>query len=371
MGYPKQINQLDPGVGQVPKSFEVPARDPGASPALRWTIDQLTPSWDDVLSIGHETSQLWAALALVDSYVFENAIPDNYNVGLGQGLFSRWIESNFVNPVSGRKDVVGSFWSYNLNPGSSVIIPGEAAFGFKTETFYEQDGTQLMEFHLPEIVDNTGVAHRIWSMYSHRPDGFTYLQSQLGSLSFRPSYDNTGASEWMSIFSGGTVGAIDFTLNAALGSGGATGDQSNFCRLIFIDGTGANARFQMVGGEFGVISNRWTENCTQSSQSSQTKFNQGNVFGDNQTYLECISAAPGKGYQFYNAGQAILLMALTDSAAQISAPTLLLGNAAKAPLRLQVQAIDPTDTATPGQIFTDGTNFYTYIAGVKKTFTLI
>jgi len=75
-----------------------------------------------------------------------------------------WQQFNGVNP-SGRPNVVGMFWGYNVNPDAGRINTGDGAFRFGTETHYETGLEKLFELHLPEFTDTAGVAHRLWSTY--------------------------------------------------------------------------------------------------------------------------------------------------------------------------------------------------------------
>lgn len=216
-----------------------------------------TPSWDATLAVGNTTSRTYQSIAGVASFYYSKVTPQDYNPGTHRDQFYTWVDGNFANPSSGRIDNVGSFWAYNISPGGGVITTGEAGFYFGTETFYEQDGTTLMEFHLPVMADNSGNLHRLWSTYVHRPTGYAYLQSQVGSLSFRHHWDNSGSTDWFSVGSGdneiagsgttGTYGDVTMKLDASFGGTG------KYARIQVVDGDGGSIIVQSNAGNGYVI----------------------------------------------------------------------------------------------------------------------
>ena len=102
-------------------------------------------------------------------YVSEMLIPANYGTDYGvrgvAGYFSRgWQSFDSVN-ASGRPNVVGTIWGYNHDLGGGRINTSEAAFALRTETHFETGGKNLVELHLPVMIDLTGHSHRLCSWY--------------------------------------------------------------------------------------------------------------------------------------------------------------------------------------------------------------
>lgn len=95
--------------------------------------------------------------------------PNNFgqsygDYGTAMGFTSGWTVFPGVN-TSGRPNVVGDFWGYNMGSGGARVNTNEAAFRFGTESHYETAGLKLFELHLPEFTDSAGVGHRIFSWY--------------------------------------------------------------------------------------------------------------------------------------------------------------------------------------------------------------
>lgn len=332
-----------------------------------------TPSWNDTLIVNNQTNMDWEAVPDVndDQYTFEKVIP--YNVAAGISYFQRWLETSYTNP-SGRPNVVAGMWTYNQGPGSSRIDASEFSFGFKTETYWQQSGTTLQEYHLPEIISLDGVIHRLWSMYVRRPDGFTYVQSQINSLSFRPFQDNSGTWEWFTAGMSEITGESQFTMSSTYGTGGILGTQTNLVRLRMYDGAGTITDFLGTGGEFFIHTTgakRLYLDCSILNLSSYLKFNQGGA-GAGQVIFELGSpAVSGTGYEFFDSTQAVNFFSMWKDGNISRLPLFHTGSATFAAAVFITQAVDPTDTATTGQIWTDGTDFFTYQGGVKKKFVLV
>lgn len=122
--------------------------------------------------------------------------PSNYDEQLGRGKFSMAVkEFPAVNGEGNRSNVVGSFWGYNTNPGGGQAIPGEAAYRFAGETFFDVGGKKMMEFHLPEMHTNSGMGLRPFSMYIDRETGIGSADFQMHQFNFKKV--NDAAIDWM------------------------------------------------------------------------------------------------------------------------------------------------------------------------------
>lgn len=253
--------------------------------------------WDSTLKVKNSTSQAYKTIVNTDNFIISYIEPLNYDPGNGIGRFTTFITDIDDNQPDPRHDVVLSWAAFNYNPGGDPTIVGQAAFAFKAETYFNQDGTHLMEFHLPELVDDAGLSHRLSSIYVHRPDGLAYLQSQIQNIAYRVRQNNNDA--WMSMESNDTVGVVTVVLNASFGTGGTSGTQTNAANLYLIDGSGNNCLLQQVTGAFRVQQTTGIILTTNLIQlSTQLKFTEGNVFGDNQVYMYANSDTAGKGFNF-------------------------------------------------------------------------
>jgi len=244
----------------------------------------------------------------IGNFIYRYVTPLNYN-GSERQRFAQWTEQTAANPGDLRDDVVGSFWSYNMNPGSARIVTNEPGFAFKTETYFRADGTTLMEFHLPEFVDSTaGAHHRLKSLYVHRPDGYTYEQDEISSYS--SAFSSNPNAIWLSMSSNEiTGGSGEIFLDAIYGSGGLAGTQLNAPRFRMRSGTGSVVELNINGADFHLSSptDGYITNGRTLYLNTYVQFDQGNYFGDAQVYLQSNSTASGKGFQFYTKNQGSLL----------------------------------------------------------------
>lgn len=133
--------------------------------------------------------------ALNHSNVYLYVQPSNYGTTYSGSVAQRFMGaamSNFpgVN-ISGRPNVVGTFWGYNLQAGGNRENTTEPAFGFRTETYYQlgAGNDRAFEFHLPEITRVDGVSFRPWSLYSFQETGVTYINSQITQLNIKKQLD--------------------------------------------------------------------------------------------------------------------------------------------------------------------------------------
>jgi hypothetical protein len=210
------------------------------------------------------------------------------------GRYATWLGTFNVNAPDPRLNVVISDLSYNYNPGGSHIIAGEAAFAFKAEQYFNADGTHLMEFHRPEVIDDAGIIHRIDSKYMHRPDGYTYGQSEMNQFDYRT---NLSASDiWLTAQRGNTDGATileiisGFDVNSIATlrlSNGVSGQRSiiqqTISAMVFTSHNG--------GGDMDF---RGARNFL----STYIAFSGLDYFGDNNTYFFAKTNNTGKGYIF-------------------------------------------------------------------------
>ena len=181
--------------------------------------------------------------------------PPNYgttyvgSTGQAAGRFSQgWGTFNGVNSSDPRPNVVGLMWGYNVELGANPIIPGEASFRFGTETYYRQDGTTLMEFHLPEVASEAGVLSRIMSTYVHRNDNLAYQQNNINSVEYYSNQRETWPGAYLS-WGWNNTGNVNLTMDATSGPGGSTangGDNSNQPRFS-INGPLGSSGIDLVG----------------------------------------------------------------------------------------------------------------------------
>lgn len=148
-----------------------------------------------------------------DSYQGWIGTPNNYGTAYaGHGEADRfygatWERFNGVNSYP-RPNVVGQFWSYNMDPGSSLYNGAESGFGFRTETDFDLNGLgfDVFEFHLPQVVLANGLAFRPWSMYMEKSNGITQLQSQIQNYNFNTLNEDETYFAWTCVTSGSNPG---------------------------------------------------------------------------------------------------------------------------------------------------------------------
>lgn len=254
-------------------------------------------SWDQTLAVSNITTRSFeqdqTTIGTEQNYqVFK---PANYN-GTTIGLYNSWVNDTFVN-VDGRRDVVMSWHSYNYASGGSRISTGDAAFAFKSEQYYLQDGTNLMEFHLPEMITTTGTPHRAWSFYIHRPTGFCYMQAQTDHISFNRYFNNAtyfDVSSGTSEAGGGTAGPADMLLSSIGAASGA------FVRYTMFDSDGgfleftsiANAQKIRAGLDFTIQPGRYM------NMPLNLNFNQADYFGNGTVTLVAPDNTAVHGFLF-------------------------------------------------------------------------
>lgn len=226
---------------------------------------------------------------------YEYTTPPNYDpIGQIPGRYARWIGTFAVNAPDPRVNVVISDLSYNYNPGGSHIIANEAAFAFKAEQYFNADGTHLMEFHRPEVIDDAGVTHRIDSKYMHRPDGYTYSQSEVNQWDYRT---NISAGDiWMSAQRGNADGATLLEIISGFDANSvATLRLSNSvsAQRSTIEQTPSAIVYTSHSGG-GDMDFRGARNFF----STYMAFSGFDFFGDSNVYFFGKVSAPGKGYIF-------------------------------------------------------------------------
>lgn len=127
--------------------------------------------------------------------------PNNYDVLTNRGRFMSGVSRHDGVNADGRPNVVWS-WGYNITPGGGREISTEAAFRFGQETHFQLEaGNPAFEFHLPEITSSSGIIHRPFSMYIRKVSGYTEMNSQIDSRSYKKVTDAN--FDWM-IFSQNT-----------------------------------------------------------------------------------------------------------------------------------------------------------------------
>jgi hypothetical protein len=226
---------------------------------------------------------------------FEYVTPPNYDpIGQIPGRYARWIGTFDVNAPDPRLNVVISDLSYNYNPGGSHIIANEAAFAFKAEQYFNADGTHLMEFHRPEVLDDTGAVHRIDSKYMHRPDGYTYSQSEVNQFDYRT---NINASDiWMNAQRGNPDGAtlLELASGFDVNSVSTLRLRNNVsAALSIIQQTPSALLFNSHSGG-GDMDFRGARNFF----STYMAFSGTDFFGDGFVYFFSNNNTAGKGYKF-------------------------------------------------------------------------
>jgi hypothetical protein len=219
--------------------------------------------------------------------------PVNYNPA-GPQRFVQWVEDADVNEPDPRHNVVGCFWGYNSRPGGAPELPGEAQFAFKSETYFGADGTKLFEFHLPEMVDDAGGDHRLWSIYNHRPDGFSYIQSKVNSIALRPN-DPLDNNDYFNVARDNATGNTQLFLAPLAGSSGIS-------RIRMQDNTGF--LFTDISKDVNSLnvgsggSGDFLLGMARAFMPGYVVFNESNFFGDGNTYLQSFGGDATHGFHF-------------------------------------------------------------------------
>jgi hypothetical protein len=234
----------------------------------------------------------------------------NGNTSRNPGRFMQGWGTYHVNAPDPRPNVVGMMWGYNVNLGGNPVIAGEASIRFGTETYYHQQGTTLVELHLPEFGDEAGRLHRITSTYIDRKDGAANQQNEIESVEYytRGRFNNDNA--WFSL--GVTPsGQVAVNLNSAAGTGGVSpGDESNFSTLALYGGDGHLGLLRVGTGfdmtleyDYGPINMR-------AKFLALTDFIQfswaSSYFGDHIVRLQSMSGDANKGFLFWDNSQNVI-----------------------------------------------------------------
>jgi hypothetical protein len=354
-----------------------------------------TESWDDSLRNNYQTSRLYESIQNADTWNFEYVTPNNYGInygalqpGVSSGIaerFMRYVQTfPGVNAPDNRPNVVGSFWSYNTAPGGGRVDTSEAAFAFRTETYWNESGTHNFEFHLPEFQSDAGHITRLMSLIVTRPVGLAHAIFQIDQFYF--SDYTASANNFAALGFSQTDGSVraDFLPRAGA---------NPYVEFRFYSSNQVNyTSIKWDGSDLNINVNGWAGTTTiQSYRVSlgiEVHFDQFFGLPHDTTFFSGYPAGnPNHGFilltrdgaaniadfletssRFYGTLRidGILQCISALSATQIH----LTGDATYGEIVCDAMA-DPTDTALGMKIWTDGANWFTYVAGVKKQFVLV
>jgi hypothetical protein len=181
-----------------PAAFTSNREIPMSAMALEFIYNQGADP-DTFFGINYLARTYWKASASLGGDVWSIWAPSNNGVsyapyGTGNYWSSSFAVYDGVNlPTTARPNVVAGFWMYNETFNFGRIDPTEAAFSFRTETFFIIGADPYFEFHLPEIITSGGVTYRLDSTYVDRTTGIGFRQLVMDDIQlFSQGYNPAG-----------------------------------------------------------------------------------------------------------------------------------------------------------------------------------
>jgi hypothetical protein len=227
---------------------------PMADHAVRWLLSQPDPAF---IGINHAEGPLFFDYlgSSLSGTRWQTYWPQNFGAdyapfGDGGQFGTGYSSYPGVNePTTARPNVVAGFWMYNEDYNFSRIDPAEAAFSFRSETFFVIGSDPTFEFHVPEIITSGGATHRIMSWYISRTGAATvgFAETVIDDWSiFSEAFDPAGGQYFIHMEYDAAGDNTTFAITSQ-NAGGVS-------ELVFSNWTDGGAFITWQTGEMNVFS---------------------------------------------------------------------------------------------------------------------